>query len=251
MNEERVVRAAVAPLQSEPRAGSEQISQLLRGHAVLVHETSAEWTRVAGRDGYPGWMHRGYLAEEDEVDPSDADAFSLGCTIISGDRTIALPFGALVFAEEGVIDGAGIPLSEAATRFPRDATAVVETALSFFCSAPYHWGGVTPWGADCSGFVQAVFGAHGILLARDASDQSAQGSRSHSTPGQNLKGDLLFFHDGDATRITHVGMALGSAGMAHVAIGRGGFAVEDFGTAEGDSYQAKLRDRFAFARRVL
>ena len=41
-----------------------------------------------------------------------------------------------------------------------------------FAGTPYQWGGVTPWGADCSGLVQTVFWLHGVTLPRDAWQQA-------------------------------------------------------------------------------
>ena len=41
-----------------------------------------------------------------------------------------------------------------------------------------------------------------------------------------LPGDLLFFSDRDDRRITHVGISLGDESMVHLALGRGGYAVE-------------------------
>ena len=59
MSDVLVVRAAVAPLNAEPRAGAEQASQVLAGHVVERVEAREPWLRVRAPDGYDGWMHRG------------------------------------------------------------------------------------------------------------------------------------------------------------------------------------------------
>ena len=61
------------------------------------------------------------------------------------------------------IDGA-----EQATMFPAEAGAITRSAQLYFEGTSYFWGGVTPWGADCSGLVQSVYWLHGIQLYRDA-----------------------------------------------------------------------------------
>jgi len=74
----------------------------------------------------------------------------------------------------------------------RGSTAdnVIRYALSFR-GTPYRWGGTTPAGFDCAGFVQYVFGKFGISLPRTSFEQFRVGtaiSRDQLRPG-----DLVFF----------------------------------------------------------
>lgn len=60
---------------------------------------------------------------------------------------------------------------------------------SRFLGTPYLWGGETPVGFDCSGFVQYVFGLNGIELPRTTTTQWKYGE-----PADHLKvGDVVFF----------------------------------------------------------
>ena len=59
-----------------------------------------------------------------------------------------------------------------------------------------------------------------------------------------------FFSDRADRHITHVAIALGQAGIVHLALGRGGFGVEQLDDAS-DPYVTGLVERFACARRVL
>ena len=61
--------------------------------------------------------------------------------------------------------------------------------------------------------------------------------------------DLLFFSDRPDKRITHVGISLGDLRMVHLALGRGGYAVERL-DATDDAYVAALMARFVLARRI-
>ena len=119
-----------------------------------------------------------------------------------------------------------------------------------FGSTSYLWGGVTPWGADCSGLVQSVFALHGIQLPRDAWQQAELGTDAGRDVGELQPADLLFFSDREDRRVTHVGIALGSARMVHLALSRGGYAVERLGD-RNDPVVEMLRGRFLFAKRVL
>jgi gamma-D-glutamyl-L-lysine dipeptidyl-peptidase len=120
----------------------------------------------------------------------------------------------------------------------------VRTAMSRFSGASYLWGGVTPWGCDCSGLVQRAFALHGIALPRDAWQQATAGEPLPGEPGK-LAGSvlpaasLLFFTDRDDRRVTHVGIATGDGGMVHSALARGGVTVERM--ASEDEYVTRLR----------
>jgi hypothetical protein len=61
---------------------------------------------------------------------------------------------------------------------------------------------------------------------------------------------LLFFSDRPDGHITHVAIAAGERRIVHLALGRGGYAVECLDD-ERDEYVAKLMTRFLFSRRVL
>jgi cell wall-associated NlpC family hydrolase len=145
-----------------------------------------------------------------------------------------------------------VPLEEEEMRrvFPREPEAVTRTALEFFAGTSYQWGGVTPWGADCSGLVQTVFRLHGVPLPRDAWQQAEKGADAGADLGALRPADLLFFSDREDRKITHVAIALGDSRVVHLALGRGGYAVDRLEDRE-DPYVAKLRERFLFARRVL
>jgi gamma-D-glutamyl-L-lysine dipeptidyl-peptidase len=175
---------------------------------------------------------------------------SLGCTVLAGERRLHLPLGAWVHAAQAVLEGSAVGLDELSERFPRDAEYVVRTATRYFEGTSYQWGGVTPWGADCSGLVQTVFGLHGVSLPRDAWQQASLGSDAGADVGALRPGDLLFFSDRDDRRVTHVGISAGDGRMAHLAVGRGGWALDDL-LDENDAYARRLAERFLFARRVL
>jgi cell wall-associated NlpC family hydrolase len=253
---EATVRAPIAPLHGEPRIASQMISQQLAGHRLSVLDEEGDWVCVRGADEYEGWMHSGFIARSPAAGARQSrttSRISLGCTTHSsggGGTGRALPLRAILAPGETPTSGEAIDSDERPRRFPLDADAVVASAQRFFEGTSYLWGGVTPWGADCSGLVQSVFALHGLQLPRDAWQQAEQGIDAGRDIGELPASDLLFFSDRGDGRVTHVGIALGGARMVHLALGRGGYAVERLGDRK-DSYVEKLRQRFLFARRVI
>lgn len=247
-----VVRASVAPMHAEARVSSAQTSQALRGFVVRVLERRGEWIHVRGEDGYEGWIHRGYLAAHD--DPTDDPRHwrvSLGAVVEDeSEGRLALPLGARVAPAERLVAGEALDPDTRARRFPAEAEAIVASARRWFANTPYQWGGVTPWGADCSGLVQRVFALHGVALPRDAWQQAELGTPLTEEPDRLPAASLLFFSDREDRRVTHVGIADGAGSLLHLALGRGGWA-EDALADVADPYRAALRSRWLFSRRAL
>lgn len=92
--------------------------------------------------------------------------------------------------------------------------AIIETARSHL-GARYRYGGSGAGGFDCSGFVQFVYGRHGIALPRTAGEQFRAGT---AIPvGEALPGDLLFWATYRAD-VSHVGIYLGNGTFIHAPV---------------------------------
>jgi cell wall-associated NlpC family hydrolase len=251
---EAMVVAAVAPLHAEPRVSSTQISQYLAGASLSILEDLRDWLFVRGADGYEGWMHQGYLARmrPTVMRPSGPPArVSLGAVVRdrAGTRR-ELPLGAALAPDDVVESGEVASAADLVDRFPSTPEAIARTAERYFVGASYQWGGVTPWGADCSGFVQAIYALHGVTLPRDAWQQALEGVDVGRDIARLAPADLLFFSDRPDRHVTHVGLALEAGRMAHVALGRGGFALEQLDDGR-DPFVRSLLERFLFAKRML
>ena len=244
-----IVRAAIAPMQARPAASSEQTSQTLAGHRLTIVEEQEPWLRVRSRDGYDGWIHRGYI-EPDGATKYTRQRTSLGCVVRHANESRGLPLGALVADDAELASGDAVDAKDLPHRFPRSADAIVRSAVELYQGAPYQWGGITPWGADCSGFVQTIYGLHGVALLRDASQQATAGDSVDSPLDTLQPADLLFFSDRADHRITHVAISGGDGRVVHLALGRGGYRVEKLSDVT-DPYIQALRARYLFARRVL
>ena len=91
------------------------------------------------------------------------------------------------------------------------AQQVLDTAAKYL-GVPYLWGGTTPSGFDCSGFVQYVLRENGISITRTTYTQwdndGVYVSRNELQPG-----DLVYF--GSSSAPHHVGMYVGNGMYIH------------------------------------
>jgi len=114
----------------------------------------------------------------------------------------------------------------------------------FFKGGKYVWGGTTPKGFDCSGYVQYLYKKSGVNLPRTAWAQSKKGMPVNKSHLQ--EGDLLFFLT-DKKRgipVTHVGIYLGNGKMIHAASTKKGIIISPI-------THGHYANTFVSARRVM
>ena len=89
--------------------------------------------------------------------------------------------------------------------------SILDLAESFL-GTPYVWGGTTPKGFDCSGFVQYVYSKNGYSLTRTTYTQWDHDGVSISRD-ELVAGDLIYFGYGGSP--SHVGIYVGDGMMIH------------------------------------
>lgn len=96
---------------------------------------------------------------------------------------------------------------------PVSDNAIVNYALQFVGN-PYVYGGTSLTdGADCSGFVQSIYGCFGISLPRTASTQVNAGQ--YVSWGELQPGDIIFYSGDGGNSITHVAIYIGNSKIVH------------------------------------
>jgi hypothetical protein len=229
------------------------------GETALVLERSGEWRRICTyADDYGGWVNAGYLSEVEDLAADQwrtkATGWSEGAVVRLRGSQLPLPLRARVVLERDAVrlpDGQQGRVVGGCVREAEDmvsaarAKAPERWAAEHFAGSPYQWGGVTPWGVDCSGLVQTTFAVRGVALPRDSAQQVSHGT---SVALDALRpGDLLFFRGETSGSITHVAFAGEGDTLVHSTIACGGMLVEPWLPG---SRAAALRERLVAVRRL-
>ena len=98
-----------------------------------------------------------------------------------------------------------------------NANAIISTAKQYI-GVPYKFGGTTPKGFDCSGYLQYVFAEHKINLPRTADDQYKIGKQVNKKSLQ--VGDLVFFTTYESG-VSHCGLYIGNGQFIHTSSSKG------------------------------
>ncbi len=265
-----LVRVSIAPIYPAPRLASGQVSQYVLGQPLDLLARDGRWFRVRGRDRYIGWVHGGYLERGESARVRGWGSGQLGEPAVSLGAELAdeegrvfarLPWGGRVLGDtpgryrlpdgrSGLLEsGEVVAADRLADRFPARGESLARTARRWM-GTPYLWGGVTPAGADCSGFVQAVFRMHGVELPRDSDQQATEGQpvEPGADFGELRAADLLFFADRPG-RISHVAISLGGSHILHCSLSNGCVDGNDL-SGDGD-LERELRLILAGCRRLL
>ena len=164
---------------------------------------------------------------------------TIGPLTVAGTR-----FGVSVSSGTGVTDAQ--PRNWPRPVVSASAAQVLATA-DRYVGTRYRYGGESPAeGFDCSGFVQFVYGRHGVELPRVSYQQVSAGRPAYGEITALQPGDLMFFAAGGG-RVDHVAIYAGDGRIIHAASGAGRVRYDDFDTDRGEW----LLRRFVTSRRVL
>ena len=126
------------------------------------------------------------------------------------------------------------PIADVRQRVIRTATSLLGT--------PYRFGGTTPAGFDCTGYIAYVFRqAAGMDLPRRSVDQVRSGEAI--TPLAMQPGDLVYFRI-EREKSLHVGIYVGEGRFIHAPSTNGAVNTQSLGVTY-------WRTRFVGARRML
>ncbi|SDO18451.1 C40 family peptidase [Alkalicoccus daliensis] len=116
--------------------------------------------------------------------------------------------GSLGLSSSGSTSSTSTSTAVAGTSTTSSNSGVISTAKSL-TGSPYVWGGTSPRGFDCSGFIQYAFAQNGKSIPRTVSQMWSAGS-SVSSPST---GDLVFFETRSGP--SHAGIYIGGNQFIH------------------------------------
>lgn len=122
-------------------------------------------------------------------------------------------------AEEDDDDDVAVPDTSDTSSLSELRNEIISYALKFVGN-PYVWGGESlTRGADCSGFVQAIYADFGYHIPRVSRDQATYGKKV--SEGELKPGDLIFYANSSG-RVNHVAMYIGNGMIVQAANSRQG-----------------------------
>lgn len=244
------VTASVVNFRKEPNLDSQVIKKIYKGEVLTIHEKSGEWYR-ASDDKDTGWVFAEYVTVSqrpaafgtitgDGVNMrSSADINSNVITkldkgtqadiyersgdwykiVLSDKRTGWVIKDYISISKSSTVSRGGsenTTSSAGTSKKENDGAVTAEKLIAFakkLLGVRYKWGGESPSGFDCSGFVKYVYGNFGIHLVHNSAQMANSGtkvSRDALKPG-----DVLFFNTDGEKGIDHVGIYLGNQSFIH------------------------------------
>jgi len=214
---------SIVPCRREPSDKSEMTTQLLFGEHFEILEEHKSWVYVnSAIDGYKSWIDRKqYLPISKETFTQlSKEAYSRTSDMVgiitetTGDISFPITIGSIIQGKEFAIENKKYSYQGSINSpgVKPKRSKIVEDSFTYM-NTPYLWGGRTPFGIDCSGFVQMIYSLNGIKLPRDASEQVEQGE-SLDFPEEAKPGDVAFFDNEDGA-IVHVGIVLPDMQIIH------------------------------------
>jgi len=216
-----ICNLAIVPVRLEPNHRGEMVSQLLFGEHFQILEQTKGWVKIKIHfDEYEGWIDEkqyqsisesefGLLSSKEMVLNADLIEY------ISGKDNLLFPVplgSSLSFLNIPQINTSEFSFEGLTTIGQKSKSEILKTAFMYL-NTPYLWGGKTPFGIDCSGFVQMVYKLNGYKLFRDAHQQASQGEVL-SFIEEAEAGDLAFF-DNEEGKIIHVGILMNDNYIIH------------------------------------
>lgn len=273
-----IVTLSVCNIRSTSRHSAEMLTQSIMGTPVKVYHEEDGWYLVQTPDRYFGWVDGAGIAPKTNAELAEWKALKkvlykqqYGFAYSGPEANSNVETDLVLDNLLCVVDEAGefykMLLADGREAFVKKdecvdldiwynksvaAEDVLKTAGKFM-GVPYLWGGTSAKMVDCSGFVKSAYYNHGVILQRDASQQTLYGELIDTQNGYDTlePGDLVFFGRkataDQKERVTHVGLCLGNQEFIHAS---GKVRINSL-DGNSEKYTEHYEKGFVRARRVI
>ena len=205
------IDGSVVNMRSGPSTSKSRVAQLYRGSKVEIFGFNCGWYKVRAKDQV------GYI-RSDLVELLEKPADNYGVSSGSNNSN-----------NSNNNNSSSLSAGEKLVAYAKT-----------FVGYPYVYGGSSPSGFDCSGFVQYVCRQMGYTVKRTATAQLSNGTKI--SRDQLQPGDLVFFGYGSSA--SHVGIYIGDGKFVHAQNSSTGVVITSLSQSYYDS-------RYLTARRIV
>lgn len=218
-----IVTTDALNLRSAPSTSGSIVTTLAEGDCLDVTGFESGWFR-ASFDGSPGYVSGDYVDLTDTKPtppPADEETDDVPSQPPADDS------GDTGSEDTGNSDDSSDAGSEGGSDNTGTAGQAIADYAQEFLGVPYVWGGTTPSGFDCSGFIQYVFRHFGYELPRGTNAQLNCGTAVAKSELQ--PGDIIFFRDPEYAEggpTSHAGIYIGGGEFIHASTYNGNERVQ-------------------------
>ncbi len=263
-----VITGNYVRMRSGPGTGYSVLGTYNSGTKMTITGSSGDWYAVSC-NGLQGYVYKQYLSqsgvtadveEMDDVSAVTTTGVNLRegpSTAYASKRLLAAGSYVTITGKSGQwyrVDYGGITgyiyqdyLStsysddDGRSLAPSTAGGKIVAEAKKYQGVRYVYGGASPSGFDCSGFVYYVYKQCGYSITRTATSQSYDGVKV--ARGDMVPGDIIIFLNGAKSAIGHAGIYIGNGQFIHASSGSGRVVISSLSSSYYDT-------RFYTARRV-
>jgi len=246
------INVSVANIYSDPDFTSTVVTQGLLGESCKILKENDNWINIEQWDNYKGWINKKQGVFSETIYNSNLTVFEMDGVVIQrkgnniirdltfGNKLIGKPKNGgfdlvLPDGEKGWSDTLLGKMTDKPSR-----NSILRLARSFL-GTPYLWGGKSPHGFDCSGFIQSIFYTFNIELPRDSYQQAELLEKYKINSNEVQKCDLHFFMNNN--KISHVALVEDNEFFLH---SQGWVKQESF-NKKSPNYNQDLESQYAFS----
>lgn len=261
-----VINGTYVRLRSGPSTSHAILGTYQPGTSMTVTGEDGDWYKVSC-DGQDGYVYKTYLtiggssssASDSVTAMSDTKATVVSAVhfrtgpdtsytskqVLSAGTSVTITgetekwYRVSYNGDEGYIFKTYLTTGSYSADASSEAARIIAKAKEYL-GTPYVYGGATPSGFDCSGFVYYVFRQCGYSVTRTAGTQNRDGyavSRSELQPG-----DIIIFYNSAMTDIAgHSGIYIGNGQFIHSSSGQGKVVISELSSSYYDSHYYSAR----------